>query len=426
MSLLLLFGGTGTPPLVVAAEWVSIHPLMPDISVQISFDTDPADTPVWVNVAEDVRETHLRLYRSSELDEFQTGELTVILSNLDRELEPLYAGSSHYPQVVPRRRIRYRERYGGIEYDRFTGFITSYSLSWPGQVDAVVAVTASDYGLVLNRAQVTVNGFPEELVHERIERVLDAIGIPASDRSIATSTHTVGEEEELLFGNVNIKVEGALGHCRTAAQSDGGYLFIARDGKITFHNRTYRLDNLDTPVGTFGDGAGEIPYTESLVGSLDDSKLWNTVTVTTADGTRESVSDSDSMTAYWESRRDDFQSVLVRPGEAAALASLWVWRYKDPRLRFPRIDCVIADHPSWTGQDISVLLSADIGTRFTLKRRPPGGGVEISQDMHVEGITEDNAPMMARIGFDASPADVDESWWVIGTSALGTNTYVSP
>jgi len=87
----------------------------------------------------------------------------------------------------------------------------------------------------------------------------------------------------------NQQTVGALEHCRQAALSDGGYLFVARDGTITFHNRAHRRDVLGTPAGTLGDLPGEIPYQPSLVGQMDDSRLWNRAAVLAADGTRELI-----------------------------------------------------------------------------------------------------------------------------------------
>jgi hypothetical protein len=273
-----------------------------------------------------------------------------------------------------------------------------------------------------------LNGYPRELAHLRIGRVLDAIGVPAGDRTIDTATHTCEAVAALDATESNRQVAGALEHCRQAALSDGGYLFVGRDSKITFHNRQHRRDILGTPVGTFGDGAGEIPYDPDLVGTMEDGRLWNKAAVVTADGNHEEVTDSASVTRHWESRRDDFQSLLAYPGEAAALASLFVWRYKDMRLRFPAVKVEMVDRttqpspgPYLNTVRLATLLAADVGTRFTAKRRPPGGGAAISQAVHVEGISEDvDAHGSYTLGLDISAAEPATSFWVLGTSTLET------
>lgn len=405
------------------ATWVSVHPRMPDISVDIAFADPPTDaTPTWTSVSSRLRAYTARLYRQSELDEFQTGEFTVTLDNRDRALEPAYASSAYYPNVVPRKRIRVQARYSGVTYDRIGGFVKAIPVSWPSQKDAVVVFQCADFGMALNRAQVTIDGYPEELAHLRIGRVLDAIGVAAADRAIDTATHTLAAIPALAVGQQPTTV-GALEHCRAAALSDGGYLFVARNGVITFHNRAHRRDILGTPAGTFGDAAsGEIPYSPDLVAQMDDARLWNRATVLTADAVREESSDATSEAAYWSARRDDFQSLLARPGEAAALASLFVWRYKDPRLRFPAISLI--PETSHSGMDIATCLSADVGTRFTLKRRPSAGGTLIQQDVHVEGISESVQPGMWNLTFDVGPADPSATFWTLGTSSLNSTAIV--
>jgi len=403
--------------------WASVHPDAPSISVEVSWGTDPAGTPSWQSVTARLREYHARLYRQTELDEFQTGTFTLVLGNADRELEPLYAGSSLYPNVIPRKRIRVQAKWGGTVYDRVTGFVRGIDVRWPGQADAVVTLDCADYGMILNRAQVTLDGYPEETVTARIGRVLDEIGVPAGDRDLDTS--------EVLCAEVPVPAEGeqsqtvgALAHCRQAAMSDGGYLFVSRDGKVTFHNAQHRRDLASS--GTLGDaGAGEIPYRPSLVAGLDDSRLWNRAAVLAADGTREETTDSTSQTAYWPARRDDFQSLCAYPGEAAALASLFVWRYRDPRLRLPKLEVLLAEQGNMTSANVATLLAADVGVRFTVKRRPPGGGAAIDQGAHLEGLQEDVVPGGWRLMMDLSPADTTTTWWELGTHSLADTAYVA-
>ncbi len=610
------------------ATWAKVGPLMPEISVDIGFASDPADdTPTWTSVTSRLRQYHARLYRQTELDEFQTGEFYVVLDNRDRELEPGYAGSTLYPNVKPRKRIRVQARlrptlvgsgsagftatrspvvtkptgtlngdliiimfvtesaftlstpalwtlgddivadisdaqgawiykiaateaaswtftnlfavtesgqavvlvYRGVDqttpihkkaegstvagatsvsgpsvtptidgctivqlvgcdpdasahqgtpdtspvgrerydakdagnnsyvfvqdywqetaaavaldatgltagrylefqaalapavYDRCGGFIRSIPVTWPGQKDSTVTITAADYGMALNRAQVTIDAFPEELVTARIGRVLDAIGVPAGDRDLDTGTHMCAAIPALVEGAQPATV-GALEHIRQVALSDGGYAFSSRDGKITFHNRQHRRDIEATSLITFGDAEGEAPYRPSLVAAMDDARLWNRAAVITADLVREEAVDTTSETANWPSRRDDFQSVLARPGEAAALASLFVWRYADPLLRFPQI--AVSCNSSDIDTSMHAILTADVGTRFTLKRRPPGGGAAIDQEVHVEGITEDVVPGSWEVTYDVSSAEPDTSFWVLGTSALNSTAIV--
>lgn len=418
-----LFGGE--------SAYVTLNSRMPAVSVDIDFTNNPTDTArTWTSVSTRLRELHMRLYRSAELDDFTIGSMSLVLDNRDRALEPLFAASPYSPNVVPRRPIRYRTFWNSVEYERFWGFTTSHSIQWPNPPrDAITIVDAADIGLLLNRDQVLLNEYPEETADDRINRVLDDINVPAGVRTIDTSDATVAAVPALDATGGGAVVSGALQHCQECARSDGGYFFIARNGNLTFHNRRHRLDVLGSPSITFGDvsppAAGEVPYTTDLVGAADDARLWNQSAVLTADGVREESENTVSSARYWRARRDDIQSLLAKPGDAAARASFITWRYGQDTatLRFPHINVVMIDR---TGMDLPALLGADVGTRIRIKRRPPGGGTMIDAQAHIEGISEDVTAQGPHFntGFDVSPADPILDEWVLGTSTFGTDTYV--
>lgn len=600
------------------ADYVKIHPTlpMPELSLDIGFASDPDDdTPTWTSVSSRVREIRCRVYRQTELDEFETGSLTCVLDNRDRELEPFFTGSSLSPNVLPGKRILYQLRHDSVEYPRFLGFVRQIRAYWPDQVDGVVEIVAEDYGLVLQRAQVTIDGYPQETVDARLNRVCDAVGVPAGDRVFDSSDHTCAAVPAQAEG-AQPRTVGALQHCKQAALSDGGYFFVARDGKLVFHNRRHRFDlfagsvgvlgddpdaveivdefdgsaldtsmwtaqsDADTPItvsggalrftndgdaghvavtlktlqnwdndGQFtvrsstlpdlaveqrflidarangmgtdflllrahnnagtkqwsvtervggsstqrylatmpggedhvriratagrvyyevGDGVewrqlyetdapialdalqlrilagptvtataythlvewaeivqGEIPYSPSLVAQTDDATLVNRAALLTADGTREEHRDTTSAAAFWDSRRDDQETLLTYPGEAFAGASLLVWRYKDPRPRFPSVEVLLSERERMSKAQIRTMLSLDVGARLTVKRRPKAGGTAMEQDVHCEGFEEDAFPGQSyRLAVSISPADPEIDEWVVGTSALGVDTYI--
>jgi hypothetical protein len=415
--------GVVTPP---AAGFVVVARNTPEVSFEIDFTNEPTSTiRTWTSLSDRLREIHLRVYRTTELDEFQIGTLTVVLDNNDRAVEPNFAASPYFPNVVPRRPVRYQARWSGVDYPRFLGFIRAFGTEWPGQRDSVVVIEAADYGFVLNRATVTLNGYPEETVKQRINRVLDAIGVLLGDREIDNSSTVVAAVPEAEEGQ-EPTVVGALGHCQDCARSEGGYLFVTRTGRVAFHNSYHRRDVLGSPAVSFGDdptNTAEQPYSPDLLGQLSDSQLWNEAAVLTAAGERESHSDAASVARFWPSRRDEFRSVLARPGDAFALASTFVWRYKEPRVRYPRLTVPMLDRAA---MNMPALLGAEVGTRCQVLRRPPGGGAVIDEEVHVEGISDDVKVQGAvwNLGFDVSPADAALDVFQLGTDALDADKVV--
>lgn len=72
---------------------------LPLVSVQVAFTTNPGDTPVWtvLNESKDVlRQFTVNRGRSTELDRFQAGRVTITLANEDRRFDPTFGPASQY------------------------------------------------------------------------------------------------------------------------------------------------------------------------------------------------------------------------------------------------------------------------------------------------------------------------------------------
>lgn len=71
----------------------------PVVSVQVAFETDPGETPIWTDItadAEVLRKFNVNRGRSSELDRFQAGRATITLANEDRRFDPTLGPSAQY------------------------------------------------------------------------------------------------------------------------------------------------------------------------------------------------------------------------------------------------------------------------------------------------------------------------------------------
>lgn len=126
-----------------------------DLVVEIAFTTDPlSTTPSWTDVSAYVRhEAGAQIHRGrpAELDEFQPGDFTCTLSNLDRRFDPDYTSGPYYPNVKPGKAIRVRGLWSGVYYTRFFGFIDSWPQEYAdGKVDATVQIEAFDGLTVLS------------------------------------------------------------------------------------------------------------------------------------------------------------------------------------------------------------------------------------------------------------------------------------
>lgn len=127
------------------------------VSVQVAFESDPVDAPVWtelftipaVDLGSVLRTFSTRRGRGHELDTFEAGTMSLTLDNRDRRFDPLYASSPYYPNVIPMRRIRLVVTFNGTEFILFTGYVDSWPQEYRYPTDGIVEVSATDAFKVL-------------------------------------------------------------------------------------------------------------------------------------------------------------------------------------------------------------------------------------------------------------------------------------
>ena len=122
---------------------------------------------VWTDVTAYVRGLSWQRGRSTELDSFQAGSASVVLSNADRRFDPLYASSPYFGALTPMRPIQitvsHRDDFGSTNiYPVFFGYINGWPQTYETYGDATVTISASDASSVLN--QLTLPGIWEDTI----------------------------------------------------------------------------------------------------------------------------------------------------------------------------------------------------------------------------------------------------------------------
>lgn len=121
-----------------------------DVRVAIAFDSAPDDPmQVWTDVTDRVRLAdgiNITRGRSDEQGSIEPGRLSLTLDNTGGPFTWGYAGSPHYPNVLPRKRIRVRVYEGdGWWSNRFDGYIDGWPASFAGVLEQPqVRITATD------------------------------------------------------------------------------------------------------------------------------------------------------------------------------------------------------------------------------------------------------------------------------------------
>lgn len=168
----------------------------------------------------------------------------------------------------------------------------------------------------------------------------------------------------------------------SVAETENGEHYVAADGTVVFRGRNARYSAL-TPVLTFGDGAGELPF-EDLQLDFDSTHLSNVATVTqSTTGTSYTAQDSASIAAYYT--RTMTRSLNTSNAfECQDAANYFVSRYKGPLTRVQSIKL----HPSAVPSLWPSLLTLELGTRVRINRRPVGAPM-VTVDCFVEQIQWD-------------------------------------
>lgn len=267
---------------------------------------------------------------------------------------------------------------------------------------------------------------PEQASGARLGLVLDLVDWPAAERAIATGQATVIRDTEVATE--------VLDYLRTVASTEQGALFVAADGKITFRNRDWRTQSSQDSLATFGDAATELGYRDIAL-AYDDSQVWTIIEIPRVGARAQEASDPEAIRRFGRrrrrllgrrQRRQRRQGGLWRNDQEALDAGFFfLARVKEPALRVERIQLTGRANPSvWAHA-----FGRELGDRITVKRRPPGGGLPISQEVFVEHIAH-------RVSADPLSWDTDwelslaqaQAFWLLGdpvNSVLGTTTRLA-
>lgn len=276
---------------------------------------------------------------------------------------------------------------------------------------AHVAVTAGTTELTAARvdahSDAGLNGFSGESSGARISRLAAYAGVPAAEVAAETGLST-SIVNQLTGGKT------ALQLMTDVTTTEGGVLFDAKDGKLTFHARSHRY-NAASALTLSGAG-GEILQIEPR---LDDQGLVNDMTASREGGITARAVDQNSITDYGL-YRDSITLLTTSDGEVQDAANWKVFVGSTPLVKIPQ---AAADLGVASTAQRTAILAREIGDRVTLANLPPQAPAA-SMDFFIEGYTEQITAALYQIAFNLSPAELSGVWQLDSAvySVLGTTT----
>ena len=121
-------------------------------------DTDLLDTGrlgyLTTDVTSYVRSVSVNRGKSTDLDEYTAGQMSVVFDNRDRAFDPDYTSSPLYGAIVPRRRIRFSAGYDANSLQsQFFGFIDDWNFDYDVSGDSTASASCSDAFTVFSESK---------------------------------------------------------------------------------------------------------------------------------------------------------------------------------------------------------------------------------------------------------------------------------
>lgn len=295
------------------------------------------------NLAPYVQEVSFSRGRPDELQALPAGTGSMTLNNNDRRFDPINSTSPYWDATNDRTGVEPRRQVivTSDGYDLFNGMITDINIQYKPisptasqEFSAVEFQIADDFAKLANTVTAYAYTPTEEVSSARVSGILDLaeVAYPLADRDIQTGTATLGGGATYdISAGTNI-----LNYLQSVAQSETGFLYMSRDGKLTF---TARL--IPFPSGyaaTFSDAGGAtIPYTnlEIVYGT---ELFYNKIICQIEGGTAQVADDLGSQTTYGISTLNLSGLLLSTDSQADAMAKRLLTFYSKPFYRFNNLE----------------------------------------------------------------------------------------
>ncbi len=389
------------------------------------FDTGQfADTSFgWVDLSDRGRAFSTQRGRARVFDSYQAGKATLVLSNADDALDPSNVSSPYHAQLFPMVPVRIRvvDPTSGTIYPVWRGFVDSFANTYPGfGKDSIATIAATDGFKVIAAYEAsgpnTLTGTGED-AGARITRIANNISWSLSDRDINTG-YTLLQGTPLG--------DQALTEMQGVEQSELGYLYIGKDGRLTFRQRHSRITDTRSSVVQAAFGGSGFDYAD-ITFAYDDLLIRNSISGQVLGGIAQTIQNSVSVAKYL-AHSYNATGLWLQDDPSAAEWAAWVaQQFLNPELRVESITVLPQkDDTYWP-----VVLGLEIGDLVTVTMLTPAGAT-VTKSLFVEGIdhTVTANPLSWTTKFTFSDASVLQNglWFIFDNATMGkfdTNEFAA-
>jgi hypothetical protein len=349
-------------------------------------DSDVLEGITPVDITADVYAITVQRGRSRWLDDFQAGTCSISLDNRTRTYDPT-GGGTYSTDIVPGKRFRVTT--GGTPI--FDGTADDWDIAYSLGGDSVASVVISDGFSDLGHTILTETSTTSQLSGARLTAILDRadVNFPTAYRDIDAGVTTL--QADTIADGTDV-----ASYAQLIARTEGGRLFMAADGDLTFRDRY----ETQTTVGAlkFADDGTGVPYYGIQV-AVGSELLFNRALVTRVGGTQQTADNLTSQDAYGV-RTLEYSNLLFNSDtDSDNFAEYLVSRYGTPEVRISQIDINL--HALDVTQAGNVI-GTELGDVIQVVYSPPGGGTAIDRYAVVDRISHEIGPQQHNIVFGLS------------------------
>jgi hypothetical protein len=370
-------------------------------------------TAIIVDVSNQVNRIETNRGRTALSDEFQTGSLTLRITDQNGDFNPQNPSSPYYNLLTPMKKVQITATYNSVTYPIFAGYITSYVTTYPddGEGVAITTIQAVDAFRLAQLAQISsVAGTSAgQLSGARIDDILDQISWPATQRDIDPGLTTLQADP----GTNRTALQALF----TVANSEYGAIYVDADNNFVFQDRGVTAGSIGGTPTVFADDGSGIPYFDATW-ILNDVLIFNKATITRVGGSPQVALNQASIDKYF--LHSYFLDNLLMQSDAVALdyAQAYIASRQETSIR---VDAIVLDlyTPSYNS-GIVAALDLDFFDPITVKTTQPGGSL-LEKTLQIFGVRMNITPNSWKTTFTTLEPVIDA--FILNNSIYGTLDY---
>ena len=368
---------------------------------------------VIVDVSNQVNRIETNRGRTALSDEFQTGSLTLRITDQNGNFNPQNVSGPYYNLLTPMKKVQITATYNSVTYPIFAGYITSYVTTYPddGEGVAITTIQAVDAFRLAQLAQIsTVAGTSAgQLSGARVNDILDQISWPATQRDIDAGLTTLQADP----GTNRTALQALF----TVANSEYGAIYVDANNNFVFQDRAVTASSIGGTPTVFADDGSGISYFDATW-ILNDVLVFNKATITRAGGSPQIALNHASIDKYF--LHSYFLDNLLMQSDAVALdyAQAYIASRQETSIR---VDAIVLDlyTPSYNS-GIVAALDLDFFDPITVKTTQPGGSI-LDKTLQIFGVRMNITPNSWKTTFTTLEPVIDA--FILNNSIYGTLGY---